>query len=68
MIPNMTFAMFSLEQTYVCIIFALCKFDVNPFFRPGGNYIRQCFVSATCPELMFHNFVAVISYVKNCLV
>ena len=23
---------FPLEQTYVCIIFALCKFDVNPFF------------------------------------
>ena len=25
---------FALEQTYLCIIFALCKFDANPFFRP----------------------------------
>ena len=24
---------FALEETYVCIIFALCKFGVNPFFR-----------------------------------
>ena len=24
---------FALEETYVCIIFALSKFDVNPFFR-----------------------------------
>ena len=25
---------FALEQTYFCIIFALCKFDANPFLRP----------------------------------
>ena len=25
---------FVLEQTYVCHTFALCKFNVNPFFRP----------------------------------
>ena len=25
---------FDLEQTYVCNIFALCKFNVNSFFRP----------------------------------
>ena len=25
---------FALEQTYFCIMFALCKFDANPFFRP----------------------------------
>ena len=26
---------FALEQRYVCNTFALCKFNVNPFFRPG---------------------------------
>ena len=25
---------FALEETYVCIIFALCKFGVNPIFCP----------------------------------
>ena len=25
---------FALEQRYVCSTFALCKFNVNPFFRP----------------------------------
>ena len=25
---------FALEETYLCIIFALCKFGVNPFFCP----------------------------------
>ena len=25
---------FALEQAYFCIIFALSKFDANPFFRP----------------------------------
>ena len=28
------FYRFALEQTYFCIIFALCKFDGNPFFGP----------------------------------
>ena len=28
---------FALEQTYFCIIFALSKFDVNPFFRPAKS-------------------------------
>ena len=25
---------FALEETYVCNLLALCKFGVNPFFRP----------------------------------
>jgi len=25
---------FALEQRYICNTFALCKFNVNPFFRP----------------------------------
>ena len=25
---------FALEQRYVCNTFALCKYNVNPFFRP----------------------------------
>ena len=34
---------FALEQTHFCIIFALSKFDVNPFFRPvKGTHELTC--------------------------
>ena len=34
---------FALEQRYVCNTFALCKYNVNPFFRP-----RKCAAVAFC--------------------
>ena len=43
---------FALEETYVCIIFALCKFSVNPFFRLAFRATSFfCILKSYCFEL-----------------
>ena len=53
---------FALEKTYVCNIFAPCKFNVNPFFRLSAldalSAVGNCDVTA---KALFAKLLSIVS-------